>query len=127
MSYKKYGYSDINIASYGEILVLKKLRAAGITSSEKIGFKQYRLNASEEDFKKLGKLSTDDIYSLEVVIDPASMEKVLGVNGYVGIDDFLKKNNFVDSDGKPSRAAWFYSHMNHMAKKMHDEEEKNKK
>ncbi|MBR3049211.1 MAG: hypothetical protein IKG58_01455 [Bacilli bacterium] len=121
MSYRDYGYSNIDIDSYAKIRALEKLSEAGFTADSKEGFK-YHIDATAEDFKRLGELDSDHVYSLEEALDEETMDKVLESMGYEDIDDYLVKNNFVDSKGEAYRVKWFYDHMNNMADEMHEQE-----
>lgn len=120
-SYRDYGYSDIEIESYGKVRALQKLNDAGFTATGKDGFK-YHYDESVEDFKKLGQLDNDYIYSLEAILDDETMSKVYQAMGYENEDDFMVKNNFVDSKGKADGVKWFYEYMNSMAERMHENE-----
>ena len=96
-----------------------ELNSTYIYEAEDI-YQKYNLSTYEEytveQYKAIPDINEDNLIGFHEMLSKKEFEKVVQSLGYESFDDFLVKNGYTDSSGKPSPYKW----TSEMAKRVED-------
>lgn len=105
---KYHGFSLYDISTYQRLRTYEIMEENGFNNYTTEGTRR-NYNYTSEDFKKLDKLDETYLYGFYTSTTGSTLNQVCGALGYENLEDFLIKNNYVDSQGNPSTMVWSQS------------------